>query len=154
MKPSDLLAPPRLLWTMVRRSAARLVPRKMDMASPSQAQLARLVESTVLHQIRAGTTHRFIDLMFVTVGDRVFCRRYSFGERSWQDVFKRDPLGQVRLDGVVVDIDAVVPDDLDEVNPAVNDAYVASLRKIGAPFLIAGTMEDRSMASTMEITVR
>lgn len=90
--------------------------------------------------------------MFVTVGDRVFCRRYQYGERSWRDVFLGDPDGQVWLDGAVVDIEGRVPHDLDTINPLVNDAYAEALRRLGASFMLAGAIDDRAMASTMEMT--
>lgn len=117
----------------------------------TQSELANLVYQTRVHEIRAGYTHRFIRLMFVTVDDRVFCRRYQYGERSWHSVFLSDPGGQLRLDGIVANIDAAPPIDMDEIIPAVDQAYADALKKLGASFMLSGAIEKRAQDSTMEI---
>lgn len=119
----------------------------------TQRQLRVLVERALSHEVRAGYTHRFITLMFVTVGDRVFCRRYTYSEPSWHSAFRADPAGQVKLDKTVVNIDAHVPDDLDDVLPAVDQAYADKLKRLGASFMLAGAVEPRAQASTIEITL-
>ncbi len=48
-----------------------------------------------------------------TVGERVFCRRHTYGEPSWHSVFQTDPAGQIKLDKTIVNIEARVPRDLD-----------------------------------------
>lgn len=48
----------------------------------TQQEMADLVNGALTHEIRVGYAHRFITLLFVTVGDRIFCRRYSYGEPS------------------------------------------------------------------------
>lgn len=80
--------------------ASNPIKRALFKAAPApttQAELARLVNKTFHHEIRAGYEHRFIRLMFVTVGDRVFCRQYQFGARSWRDVFLSNPDTSVSL---------------------------------------------------------
>jgi hypothetical protein len=110
-----------------------------------------LVDKSALHKIRAGKTHRFIEILFVTVGDRVFCRWYTYGEPSWHGAFLKAPEGQVDLDGCVVDILASVPSNLDDINQAVNQAYERKLRSIGASFMLDGAISTRAMASTIEV---
>ena len=117
----------------------------------NQRELADLVDISLKHQIRAGYTHRFITLMFVTVGERVFCRRYTYGEPSWHSVFRTDPAGQVKLDKTVVNIEARVPRDLDELVPDVDQAYADALKKRGASYMLAGATEPRAQESTMEV---
>ncbi len=148
---STSLSPLRLALTLLRRLLVGLTPWRRQVNVSSQTDLARLVERTSHHQLRVGKTHRFIDLMYVTVGDRVFCRRYTFREPSWHSALRDKPEGQVRLDGTVVDIEGRVPDDLDPINLAVNRAYEQRLHQLGAPFMVAGAVEDRAMASTVEI---
>jgi hypothetical protein len=145
-----ILGVPKLLWNY----AINPVKRALFKAAPTpstQAGLARLVDKTFHHEIRAGFEHRFIRLMFVTTGDRVFCRQYQFGARSWRDVFLSNPEGQVRLDNTVANIVAHELEDYDQIIPAVDQAYADALRKIGASFLLAGGIEPRSQKSTMEI---
>lgn len=117
----------------------------------TQRELADLVDNSLKHEIRAGYTHRFITLMFVTVGERVFCRRYTYGEPSWHSVFQTDPAGQVKLDKTIVNIEARVPRDLDEIVPDVDQAYADALKKLGASYMLAGATEPRARLSTMEI---
>jgi hypothetical protein len=146
-----ILEAPRLIWAYATNTVKRAL---FKAASPpeTQEELARLVERTFHHEIRAGYEHRFIRLMFVAVGERVFCRQYQFSQRSWRDVFLRNPEGQVRLDNAVVDIEAPEPEDYDHIIPAVDQAYADTLRKIGASFLFAGAVTPRTQRSTMEIT--
>ncbi|MBO9399949.1 DUF2255 family protein [Shimia sp. R9_3] len=117
----------------------------------TQSELADLVNQTRVHDIRAGYTHRFIRLMFVTVDDRVFCRRYQYGEPSWHGVFLSDPRGQIRLDGVEAYINAALPQDMDYIIPAVDQAYADALKKLGASHMLAGAVEKRAQDSTLEI---
>ena len=76
----------------------KLVFRRRVMKPETQQQLADLVDHAVQHEIRAGYTHRFITILFVTVNDRVFCRRYSYTEPSWFSAFAKNPAGQLKLD--------------------------------------------------------
>jgi len=131
----------------------RLAVRRPQPHPESQTEFARQVSQSLKHQIRAGYTHRFIDLMFVTVGERVFCRRYTFGEPSWHGAFLANPEGQVRLDKTVVNVEARVPTDLDEINPAVDEAYAEALKTLGATYLLAGATEPRAHASTLELVL-
>ena len=133
-----------------------LRPIRMAMRGPmphpkTQRELAGLVDNSLKHGIRAGYTHRFITLMFVTVGERVFCRRYSYGEPSWHSVFQTDPAGQVKLDKTIVNVQARVPQDLDEIVPDVDQAYAEALKKLGADYMLAGATEPRARESTMEV---
>lgn len=143
---------PRLIATRVAQPL-RLALREPQENPETQRQFRVLVERALSHEIRAGYTHRFITLMFVTVGDRVFCRRYTYSEPSWHSAFRADAAGQVKLDKTVVNIDAHVPDDLDDILPAVDQAYADKLKRLGASFMLAGAVEPRAQASTIEITL-
>lgn len=148
--PKIIMGLPKLIIGQAFHPLLRLL--RGPMAEPTtQAELAKLVNQTRVHDIRAGFEHRFIRLMFVTVGDRVFCRQYQFGARSWRDVFLKDPAGQVRLDGTVANIEAREPQDYDSIILEVDKAYERNLTKLGASFMIAGAVEPRSQQSTMEI---
>lgn len=123
------------------------------MRPATQQQLADLVNHSVQHKIRAGYTHRFIDLLFVTVDECVFCRRYSYTEPSWYSAFLKDPEGQVKLDKTIVDITGCIPPDLDDINPQINKAYEAKLKQLGSSFLLPGATEPRALASTFEVMI-
>lgn len=132
----------------------RLAFRKPVMIPSTQQQFANLVNHSIQHEIRAGTTHRFITLLFVTVNERVFCRRYTYREPSWYSAFAQDPAGQVKLDKTIVDIIGRVPADLDDINPQVNQAYEAKLKQLGASYMLAGAVEPRAQASTFELVLK
>ena len=123
------------------------------MQPQTQQELAELVNYALGHKIRQGYSHRFITLLFVTVGERVFCRRYSYNEPSWYSAFADEPEGQLQLDKTIVNIKGAVPDDLDEINSEVNKAYEAKLKKLGASYMLDGATEPRALASTFELVL-
>lgn len=84
--------------------------------------LEKLVQAKKVHQIRCGD-HRFIDITIVATEGRFFVRQYKFGKRSWYHAFLEHPAGAMKIGDTIVEIDGVVPADLDEVNPKVNKAY-------------------------------
>lgn len=47
-------------------------------------EIAKLINSKWVHQIRAGTKHRFIDITIVETEGRFFVRQYKFGQKSWR----------------------------------------------------------------------
>ncbi len=132
----------------------KLVFRRPAMKLETQQQLADLVNHSVRHEIRAGHTHRFITILFVTVNDRMFCRRYTYSEPSWFSAFAKDPEGQLKLDKTIVDINGRIPTDLEEINPEVNEAYARKLKKLGANSMLGGATEPRALASTFELILR
>lgn len=85
-------------------------------------ELEKLVQKRKVSQIRCGD-HRFIDITIVATEGRFFVRQYKFGKKSWYDAFLDHPNGQMKIGDLVVDIEAVVPDDLERVNTKVNKAY-------------------------------
>lgn len=119
----------------------------------TQSEFAQLVNHTATHQIRQGYSHRFIDILFVTVGDRVFCRRYSYTEPSWYSAFEKNAEGQVKLDKIVVNVKGSVPFDLDSINPSVNKAYEVTLKKMWVGFMLKGATKPKALASTFELVL-
>ena len=131
----------------------RLAIRKTAPYPDTVQEMADLVNASLKHEIRAGFTHRFIRLMFVTVGDRIFARRYTYGEPSWHSAFRAAPPGQIKLDKTIINIEGRVPDDMNDIIPQVDQAYADSLKKIGARFLLPGAIEPRAQQSTIELTL-
>ncbi len=86
-------------------------------------ELEKLVKGQKVHQVRAGRTHRFIDITIVSTEGRFFVRQYKFGKKSWYDAFLANPDGQMKIGDITIDIDGVKPADLDEINPKVNKAF-------------------------------
>ena len=132
----------------------KLAFRRPTMTPTTQQQLADLVNRSVRHEIRAGYTHRFITILFVTVNERVFCRRYTYNEPSWYSAFAKDPAGQLKLDKTIVEVNGRIPPDLDEINPQIDKAYEAKLKQLGASYMLAGAIEPRAQASTFELVLK
>lgn len=155
MKKADFLSlvtdSPKLIATQVVKPL-RVAVRKQQAHPNTQQKLADMVNDALVHEIRAGFTHRFIPLLFVTVGSRVFCRRYTYSEPSWHSAFVLgSPQGQIKLDKTVVNIEAHVPYDMEDVLSQVDNAYAKKLRQLGARFMLAGATEQRAQESTIEI---
>jgi len=118
----------------------------------SQGDVLRLAQATDLPQIRAGNEHAFNDIWIVVAEKRLFCRQYDFSERSWYTAFLEDPVGAVKFGETVVEVRGVVPDDLDAINPAVNQAYIDKYDGHADYPTIAREMTGaRFMARTMEL---
>lgn len=143
---------PKFLISQVTRPIRAALRRPRPYPETQQA-FSQMASTAITHEIRAGYDHRFITLLFVTVDDRVFCRRYSYNEPSWHGVFRRDPVGQVKLDKTVVNITAHRPDDLTDILPAVDQAYADKLRQLGASFLMSGAVDPRAQDSTLELSL-
>lgn len=112
-------------------------------------ELEKLVQSKRVSQIRCGD-HRFIDITIVATEGRFFVRQYKFGKCSWYDAFLVNPDGQMKVGDTVVDIDGVVPKDLDEINSKVNKAYF-KLLWIFYPLMRLTYNRKKHEASTLEL---
>ncbi|MEM7297046.1 MAG: hypothetical protein AAF391_02140, partial [Bacteroidota bacterium] len=65
-------------------------------------EILELVDSHQYHQIRAGEEHRFIDISIVVAERRMFCRQYSFSNRSWYHTFQDAPNGAIKCGQTVI----------------------------------------------------
>lgn len=124
-----------------------LRPIRMAMRGPmphpkTQRELAGLVDNSLKHEIRAGHTHRFITLMLVTVGERVFCRRYTYAVLAlgFPDGSARS--GQARQDRC--EHRGTGAPGPGGVVPAVDQAYADALKELGASYMLAGATEPRA----------
>lgn len=116
-------------------------------------QLIKLVRSKYVHQIRAGHTHRFIDITIIEADGRFFVRQYKFGKKSWYHAFLKDSAGDIKIGDTIIPIDGKVPADLDTINPRVNSAYH---RKLPIMYFLMRLTYDTAKheASTLELIPR
>ncbi|MHC9087560.1 hypothetical protein ACXIHB_02485 [Tenacibaculum sp. IMCC1] len=112
-------------------------------------ELETLVKGQKVHQIKCGN-HRFIDITIVAIEGRFFVRQYKFGKRSWYHAFLKHPEGTMKTGNTVVDIDGVIPTDLEEINPKVNKAYLKLLGLI-YPVMRLTFDTKKHEASTLEL---
>jgi hypothetical protein len=113
-------------------------------------ELEKLVQSKKVHQIRAGRTHRFIDITIVATEGRFFVRQYKFGTKSWYHAFLENPDGQIKIGNTIIDIDGIKPTNLDEVNPKVNKAF-RKLLGLVYPAMRLTFDTEKHEASTLEL---
>lgn len=113
-------------------------------------ELEKLVKGQKVHQIRAGRTHRFIDITVVSTEGRFFVRQYKFGKKSWYNAFLQNAEGQLKIGDTIIDIDGVKPIDLDDMNPKVNKAYKRLLGLI-YPAMRLTYNTKKHEASTLEL---
>lgn len=113
-----------------------------------------LVNNTATPQIRVGETHRFNNIWLVVAENRIFCRQYSFGRKSWYTAFQEDPKGAIKCGDIIIPIEARIPEDLHQVNEKVNQAYVEKYdRRLNHYPEVAHEMTGKKfMERTMELT--
>ncbi|MCT4617280.1 MAG: DUF2255 family protein [Candidatus Gracilibacteria bacterium] len=90
-------------------------------------EIIKLVNASNIHQIRSGTTHKFIDITIVEMDSRFFVRPYKFAKNGWYDAFMENPKGEMKFGDIIVPIDGIIPDNLDELNPKINKAFSKKL---------------------------
>ena len=112
--------------------------------------IAKLINAKWVQQIRAGKTHRFVDISIVETEGRFFIRQYKFGKRSWYDAFLENSEGDMKINDTIIPIQGVVPKDLEEINPKVNKAY---FKKMNIVYWLMRLTYDRTKheASTLEL---
>ncbi|PWJ44372.1 DUF2255 family protein [Sediminitomix flava] len=116
-------------------------------------EILKLVDETKTPQIRAGETHSFNDIWMVVVDGRIFCRQYSFSERSWYSSFLSDSKGAIKCDDKIIEVNGIIPKDLDEINEEVNKAYIEKYdnRLNHYPQIAHQMTGEKYMAKTMEL---
>lgn len=114
----------------------------------NKEQIIQLVRETEMPKIRSGETHRFIDIWIVTVEGRIFCRG-TRSAKGWYYAFQEEPNGAIKFGDTIIKVKGVAPDDLEAINPKVNEAY---LEKYGTKYhsIALQATEPSFMASTME----
>ena len=113
-------------------------------------EIATLINSYRVHQIRAGEKHRFVDISIVEANGRFFVRQYKFGKRSWYHAFLEDPTGAIKCGDTIIPIEGRVPEDLDEINPLVTKAFWKKYKLIYG-IMKLGFDTKKHEASTLEL---
>ncbi|WP_010518581.1 DUF2255 family protein [Croceivirga radicis] len=119
----------------------------------TKSEIIKLVNNTQTPQIKAGEMHRFNDIWMVIVDNRIFCRQYAFGERSWYTTFLEDSKGYIKCGDQIIKVKGIVPEDLDAINAQVNEAYIEKYetRLNHYPQIAHKMTGERFMERTMEL---
>ena len=83
------------------------------------------IKSSNLIGLKAGHEREtFLEIWMVVVDNRIFARSWGFAERSWYNSFLNDSSGEIKCGDEVFQIEAVVPDNDDEFNEKISEAYL------------------------------
>lgn len=113
-------------------------------------EITKLINSSDVHQIRSGDKHRFVDITIVEAEGRFFVRQYKFGKRSWYHAFLEEPNGAIKYGNTIIPIEGRVPEDLEDINPLVTQAYIDKLGMIYKTMRL-GFSTKKHEASTLEL---
>ena len=112
--------------------------------------IAKLINNSWVHQIRAGEKHRFVDISIVETGGRLFVRQYKFGKNSWYEAFLKTPQGAIKCGETVIPVQAQIPPDLEQINAAVTKAFWKKMHVVYAVMKL-GFNTQKHEASTLEL---
>lgn len=89
-----------------------------------QTAVEYVIENEIIG-IKAGLQREtFLDIWMVVVNNRIFARSWGFAEKSWYNSFLQDSLGQIQCGDTIFTINAVIPVDIDDLTPHINNAYL------------------------------
>lgn len=86
-------------------------------------EISKLINAYRVHQIRSGTTHRFVDISIVEVEGRFFVRQYKFGKNSWYNAFLQTPKGEIKCGSTIINVEGSIPSDLNQINKKVTRSF-------------------------------
>lgn len=112
------------------------------------------INSNNIIEIKAGSEREnFLEIWMVTISDRIFARSWGFAERSWYNTFLKDNSGQIKCEEDVFDIKAQIPNDLDEIEEQINQAYLDKYDSDRNSFYAQGIIKKEHADKTMEFIV-
>lgn len=113
------------------------------------------IDASAILGIRAGarSTHRFIGVWPVVVGDRVFARSWSLKPDGWYRTFLEDPLGTLQVGSREVRVRAV-PVRSERIRDAVERGYAEKYPTPGSRGYVRGFRSKRRREATMEFVRR
>lgn len=112
--------------------------------------ISNLINAHRVHQIRSGTTHRFVDISIIEAQGRFFVRQYKFGKNSWYNAFINEPNGEIKCGDTVIPIKGIKPKDLDVINQSVTLSFWKKYHLIYA-LMKLGFNTQKHEASTLEL---
>lgn len=112
------------------------------------------INSHNIIEIKAGQQRTsFLEIWMVTVNDRIFARSWGLAERSWYHTFLETPEGQIKCGEEIFKIKALVPDDLKELTPDINTAYLTKYNTGSNLHYSKGIIQQKHIEKTMEFII-
>lgn len=88
-----------------------------------------------------------------TVGNRIFARSWGFAERSWFNTFLTELFGEIQCGDQIYRIKSQIPEDLDELNSLIDQAYMQKYDSGENSFYAKGIIQKEHAEKTMEFIV-
>lgn len=112
------------------------------------------ISSHSIIEIKSGQ-HRttFLEIWMVIVNDRIFARSWGLAEKSWYHTFLQDPIGQIKCGKEIFNIKAVVPDDITDLTPEINTAYLTKYNTGSNLRYSQGIIQQKHVEKTMEFII-
>lgn len=104
--------------------------------------------------IKAGAERpEFLEIWMVVVQNRVFARSWGLAEKSWYNTFLKNPIGQIKCGNVIYKVQAVIPEDLNQLTDEINQAYLTKYDSEHNRKYAIGIIEDQHIEKTMEFII-
>lgn len=104
--------------------------------------------------IKAGTQRpSFLEIWMVVVENRIFARSWGLEEKSWYNTFLENSEGQIQCGSTIYKIEALVPDDLNQITDEINKAYLKKYNFGDNSKYAIGIIEEKHIGKTMEFVI-
>lgn len=112
------------------------------------------IQSHNLIGIKAGAERPdFLEIWMVIVRNRIFARSWGLAERSWYTAFLKNPEGQIRCGEETCNIQAMIPEDIDELAAEINQAYMTKYNSERNRKYVEGIIKGKHIQKTMEFVI-
>lgn len=120
----------------------------------NKEEVLQYINTHSIIEIKAGEERTtFLEIWMVIVNDRVFARSWGLVERSWYHTFLKDPKGQIRCGEKIVNIKALIPEDIKELTVEINKAYLTKYNTARNLKYSKGIIQKKHVEKTMEFII-
>lgn len=104
--------------------------------------------------VKAGTNRSaFLEIWMVVVDNRIFARSWGLAEKSWYNIFLKNSEGQLQCGDLIVNVNAIVPTDMDELTEGINNAYLTKYNSEHNMKYAKGIIQTKHIEKTMEFII-
>lgn len=116
----------------------------------NKQDILKLIDRVELPGLKCGNFPQFTDVWMVRVEEKIYVRSGQYvPHNSWYHAFAKEGEGWIKLGGEIVEVTAKIPENLDDFNKNVDDAYIQKYGK-KYPELVPGILRKSLQDYTME----
>lgn len=120
----------------------------------NKEEVLQYIRTHNIIEIKAGEERTtFLEIWMVIVNDRVFARSWGLAEKSWYHTFLKDPNGQIRCGEKIINIKALIPEDIKELTAEINTAYLTKYNTPRNLKYSKGIIQEKHVEKTMEFII-